>query len=202
MYKISISGKSNTGKNTLAQIINEQMQKHLPNSSNWKYKIMAFADPIKEMVELMFPNCNRDCLYGASELRNEIIPGAFKDGMALTYRRALIDIGTGLGRGYNDNIWLDNFDYRFNQVLKTSPNLILLSDLRYVNEYMFIKKKDFYQIRLYRNTENNPNPIAHVSETDLDRIPDSYFNCIIHNDQTIDHLVNEVVNKVIPNFIK
>src|SRR5208283_2965011 len=115
MYKIAISGKANTGKNTLANLLQDEtckrddkvyIAKHgIVGLKNFYAKTMAFADPIKEIVMVMFPNANKECLYGPSKGRAELIPGAFKNGEPVTYRQALFDIGTELGRGYNDKIW-------------------------------------------------------------------------------------------------
>src|SRR5271166_6519522 len=129
MYKIAICGRANTGKNTLAKLLEQELYDKInkdwqaklgsPSTQSWTTfhgKSLAFADPIKEIVSIMFPYANKECLYGPSQLRAESIPGAFKNGKPLTYRQALLDLGTEVGRSYNDKIWLENFDHRYERL--------------------------------------------------------------------------------------
>lgn len=190
MYKIAIMGKANTGKNTLAGLLIDELAK-----DSLSYKCMAFADPIKEIVMTMFPRADRNCLYGPSQLRTEIIPGAYKDDKPLTYRQALIDIGTEVGRKYNDKIWLDNFDHRFELL---SHDLVIVTDCRFRNEFDHLKEKGFFQIRLYRNT--GAPEIQHISETGQSLIKDEEFDYILLNNKSLDELKEEVKCQILPKI--
>jgi hypothetical protein len=163
MYKIAISGQANTGKNTLANLL----IKKLP--AVYMPKVLAFADPIKEMAQIMFPRVPHKFFFGSSKYRNKIIPNAFHNGEPLTVRQLLIDIGTKLGRGYNDTIWLDNFDIRM-QKATTGYNkecsLLIVADERFRNEYEHLKAKDFYQIRLYRKDAGQINSITETAQNE------------------------------------
>lgn len=209
MYKIAICGRANTGKNTLAKLLEQEIYeveraKHEANVyntefRNFSWKAMAWADPIKEIVTIMFPHANKECLYGPSQLRAEPIPGAFKNGKPLTYRQALIDIGTEVGRAYNDKIWLENFDHRFEQLLlKQKLDLVVVTDTRFRNEFEHLKKKDFFQIRLYRDT--GMAPIEHVSETNQSTIRDEEFDYVLFNNKSLDDLKEEVRTNIIPRL--
>lgn len=188
MYKIAIMGKANTGKNTLAGLLIDELAK-----DSLSYKCIAFADPIKEIVMTMFPRANRNCLYGPSQLRAEAIPGAFKDGKPLTYRQALIDIGTEVGRKYSDKIWLENFDHRFDLI---TNDLVIVTDCRFRNEFDHLKQKGFFQIRLYRET--GAPEIQHISETGQATIRDDEFDYVLFNTKTLDELREEVKSKIVP----
>lgn len=190
MYKIAIMGKANTGKNTLAGLLIDELAK-----DSLSYKCMAFADPIKEIVMTMFPRADRNCLYGPSQLRTEIIPGAYKDDKPLTYRQALIDIGTEVGRKYNDKIWLENFDHRFELL---SHDLVIVTDCRFRNEFDHLKEKGFFQIRLYRNT--GAPEIQHISETGQSLIKDEEFDYILLNNKSLDELKEEVKCQILPKI--
>lgn|SRR5574337_95257 len=210
MYKIAICGRANTGKNTLANILSQEAyakdNADVLARTCGKYDIgayatrfMAFADPIKEIVLTMFPHANRENLYGPSHLRAEIITGAFKNDKPLTYRQALLDIGTEVGRSYNDKIWLENFDYRYEQVLlKYRLDLLVVTDVRFRNEFDHLKKKGFFQIRLYRDT--GLPAIEHVSETNQNSIKDEEFDYILFNNKSLDDLKEEVRNSIIPRL--
>lgn len=208
MYKIAICGRANTGKNTLSRLLEQEIywlhnaEYHAKYGKDMSFssKSMAFADPIKEIVMTMFPHANKECLYGPSHLRAEPIPGAFKNNKSLTYRQALIDIGTEIGRAYNDKIWLENFDHRYEQTVlqKNPPNLIVVTDVRFRNEFDHLKQRGFFQIRLYRDT--GMAPIEHISETGQSSIKDEEFDYVLFNNKSLDDLKNEVQNNIVPRL--
>ncbi len=204
MYKIAISGKANTGKNTLANLLSLYCDQ-ASGLEDWNYRSMAFADPIKEIVMIMFPKSKKEHLYGPSKGRAEFIPGAFKNSEPLTYRQALFDIGTELGRGYNDKIWLENFDDRYEKVLydgsrpdRLNANIVIVTDVRFRNEFEHLKEKGFYQIRLYRET--GMPTINHISETNQTTIKDEEFDYVIHNNKSLKELELEVRENIIPQL--
>jgi hypothetical protein len=194
MYKIAITGKANTGKNTLSRMLIRQLRER--HGRYMSAKQLAFADPIKEMIRQMFPTLPKKYLYGSSKFRNEFIPGAFKNGQPLTIRQLLIDLGTEVGRNYMPTVWLDNFDYRFDQW--EYRKIIVVTDVRFRNEFEHLRKKGFYQIRLYRNTGAPTS--THVSETNQDSITDQEFDYVLHNDFTLKELKKEVVANIIPQL--
>lgn len=198
MYKVAISGLANTGKNTLSKMIVKQLRQQIKISQNrhlYSVKYMAFADPIKKMVQIMFPNLPKKFLYGSSKYRNEIIPEAFKGGKPLTVRQLLCDLGTSVGRGYQDAIWLNNFDARFETEAKWKQ-VVVVTDTRFRNEFEHLKKNGFYQVRLYRETDEPK--VAHVSETNQSEIKDDEFDYVIHNDKGLADLKMDVKHNVIP----
>jgi GTPase SAR1 family protein len=203
MYKIAIMGQANTGKNTLSRIIVRQLRNtnyHHKNVGQRRWltaKQLAFADPIKKMIQDMFPKIPKKHLFGSSKFRSEVIPGAFKDGVPLTIRQLLIDLGTEVGRKYKPDVWLDNFDYRFEQWKYRS--IVIVTDVRFRNEFEHLRKKGFYMIRLYRNT-GQPT-IQHISETEQQEIKDEEFDYVIHNDRSLKELKLEVAKNIIPNLI-
>jgi len=185
MYKIAITGKANSGKNTVSRLLFKELK-----LTTAKY--LAFADPIKEMIQTAYPELPREWLYGSSELRKNVIPGAFKNGVPLTVRQLLIDIGN-FGRAYKHDIWLRNFDIRLNTALKLKkkdkPQAIIVTDCRLRNEFDHLKSLGFYQIRLLRN---NHAKINDISETNQDDIDDSEFNSVLYNNGTLEELENRV----------
>jgi hypothetical protein len=193
MYKIAIMGKANSGKNTLGKMIVRNIRREHNIYSPTKY--LAFADPIKEMIRQMFPSLPRKFLYGSSKYRNEIIPGAFRNGVPLTVRQLLIDLGTGVGREYKPTVWLDNFDYRFSEA---HCKIIVVPDVRFRNEFEHLRKKGFYLIRLYRDT-GQPE-IQHISETGQENIRDEEFDYVLSNNSTLHNLRIEVSQQITPQL--
>ncbi|HWZ21745.1 MAG TPA: hypothetical protein VNW06_03780 [Cytophagaceae bacterium] len=190
MFKIALSGKAKTGKDTAAKLIRKVLRK---KASVRNVSMVAFAEPIKSMVMFMFPKLDKKLVFGPSELRSKIIPGAFdKDGQPLTVRRALLDIGTMLGRSYKDDVWLDCFDSRFDDLQYYEG--VIVTDVRFRNEFDHLKKKGFYLIRVKRNTGTT---INHSSEIDQEAIKDSEFDFVIDNNGTLKYLevqVNSLVS--------
>lgn len=194
MIKISITGKANSGKNTVAKLLHNIFVESLFDSKTIKH--MAFADPIKEMIHIAYPNIPRKWLYGSSKFRSEVIPGAFKNGIPLTIRQCLIDIGNDFGRANKSDIWLRNFDNRFAKYL--NKKVIIINDCRFRNEFDHLKSLGFYQIRLLRDSFTK---INNISETNQDEIKDNEFNIIINNNYTIVHLESEI-RKIVTGLTK
>ena len=195
MYCIAISGRANAGKDTLAHMIVKQMRTTIDKSLMVKY--VALADPIKKMAETMFPYMPKKCFYGPSKYRNEIIPGAFKNGEPLTVRQVLLDIGTEVGRGYKANVWLDVFDHTFE--MNKTRDIFIISDERFADECKHLRSKGFFQIRLYRPTDAPT--INHISETGQNLISDDEFDYVLHNDGTLKQLKAKIAEIIplIPN---
>lgn len=176
MFKILISGKANTGKDTLKNICID-----LLNIQN-NYTSLAFADPMKKIVCEMYPNIDRNWLYGPSELRNNIIVDALDSyGNPLTVRQLLLDLGK-FGRAYNSDVWVNAADTKINK-----SKHILIPDCRFINEFNYAKRNNFYLIRIKR--PDNKYKINDISESEMDLIDDSKFNSVILNDGPIENLV-------------
>lgn len=184
-YKIAISGKAKTGKNTVAALLADNIY----SEYNISAKIVAISDPMKHIISIMMPEANKECLYGPSELRSNIILDKYKDknGKPLTYRQALLDIGS-YGRSYDDNMWLNILNMDANNFKNNGAYLV--SDVRFLIEFNYLKNAGFYMVRVKRN---NISVINDPSETEQDKIPDSEFDYIINNNSTIEELSNEVV---------
>lgn len=185
--KIGISGKARTGKNTTAEMIVKHM-----NIPMEQCKIVALADPMKHIVKTMFPEASNECLFGPSELRSTIISEKYKDksGKALTHRQALIDLGA-FGRQYNDTIWLNCLVADANQ--SKDKIVYICSDVRFVNEFDFLKNAGFYMIRIKRPTYTK---IDDISETQQDNILDDDFHSVIDNEGLLDDLSNCIADIV------
>lgn len=189
MYKIAITGKANTGKNTISKLIAKDLPYIRP-------KYLAFADPIKEMIRIAYPEIPRKWLYGSSKYRTEVIPGAFYEGKPLTVRQLLINLGNDFGRANKPDIWLRNFDVRFKKQVDAKKGIVIVTDCRFRNEFDHLKSLGFFQIRLRRNEHTK---IDDISETNQDGIADSEFDAVIENNGTLKELAEKVKN-IIPKL--
>lgn len=196
MYKIALCGKANSGKNTAANLLLD----HLTEERNVSFcTTMAFADPIKEMIKIMFPHVKKKHLYGSSSFRNTLIKGAIdKQGNPLTIRQALIEVGTGMGRAMNNSIWLDVFDHRFANAQKRN-DAVVVTDVRFPNEFEHLRNQGFFLIKIIRDSGN---AINHATETTQDTIPLSDFHYVLKNDSSLDELQSKIVMELDPILMK
>lgn len=186
-------GKANTGKNTLGKMLVRQLRLHKNTYLSASY--IAFADPMKEMIRQMFPETPKKYLYGSSSFRKEIIPGTLdQNGAPLTIRQLLIDLGTR-GREYDPDVWVKSFDQRF--IMKPA-SIVVVTDVRFRNEFDYLRSKGFYMIRLYRNT-GQPE-IQHISETGQNAIIDEEFDYVLFNNHGLKDLKFEVSRRIIPQL--
>lgn len=184
--KIAISGKANSGKNTVATLLSHHLKYR--GTDLLDTQIFAFADPIKEMVMKMLPMTDRRTLWGPSELRMTKIPNS-----DLTYRQMLLDLGK-LGRSYDPNIWINATVHMANSFAVTGASLI--ADVRFKNEFQAMKSEEFFLIRVVRPNSIPTSTSDDVSEIDLDDIPDSVFNCVLVNDGSMAEL-QEKTKKIV-----
>ncbi len=187
MYRIAITGKANAGKNTVAKILAKSLIKE--DNLRGEAKFIAFADPMKEMAHIAFPEIPRKWLYGSSKYRSKIIPGAFKNGVPLTVRQLLLDLGNDIGRQYQADRWIRTFDHTFSRVNQKKCPMVIVTDVRFRNEFDYLRKLGFYQIRILRDDITK---IDNISETSQDGILDHEFDAIIDNNGTLKDLKKQI----------
>jgi len=190
MIKIAISGKANSGKDTLAKLCLDVLKDKYGLQFNGGMIKAAFADPIKEIIKIMFPRTKRNVLYGPSKNRSAIVEGAYKDGIPLTYRTLLQDLGTEVGRGYKESIWLDILDFKSEKAEKKNVSLFIIVDTRFRNEFDHVKKNGYITIRIKRDSQLQ---MTHASELEQELINDSEFDYVIDNNGTLDDLRKNVI---------
>lgn len=188
MFKVAICGKANSGKNTVAKLIRKSLYAEFVGKRTISCDYIAFADPIKQIARTMFPDLPEKYLTGSSKFRSELVPGAFKDGVPLTVRQLLIDIGTS-GRAYKESVWLDAFDAAYKKSNDKHKTMVIVTDVRFVNEFAHLKQKGFYNIRLLRDAHLK---IDHASETNQDGIKNDEFDFVLDNNGSLKSLKEEV----------
>jgi len=194
--KVAIVGKAGSGKDTVYKILSKNRYNQVILTGQVEMKKIAFADSVKEIAMKMYPFLKKNILFGPSKLRSTIIPNSFKDGQPLTVRQLLIDIGTKLGRSYNENIWIENLILKVNKLNKVQTNkMIVVTDVRFRNEFDALKNNNFFMIKLNRDDHTLINDI---SETQQDEIKDYEFNFILNNNGTLKELDKEIVNNLLP----
>lgn len=171
---VLISGKAESGKDTVAKIIE--------NKVNNKFAIITphIADKVKSIAKEDFG----------------------WDGIKDEKGRALLQlIGDG-GRQYNPNIWINHF-LEFLNNLKESNTLVLIPDVRYKNEVIkLVEWGNEKEIQVFRVRVERPNYTNKLtegqrknsSETDLDNC--GFWDFKVINDSTLENL-DKTVDKML-----
>lgn len=160
---IGIAGKAGSGKDTVGDIL----------SNGEVYK---FADPIKDIV------CGLLDIH-----RNKLEDRDFKETIHPLFnkspRELMQVIGTDLLRDQLDKgIWVKNMDCKYEN---SKGSLFVITDLRFKNEYDWIKEKGGIVIKVER-PDNNLKQTNHISENDLDR--DLEWDYVIENTGSLKEL--------------
>ena len=170
---IGISGKMGVGKDYFAK---HHLIPFIESSLKKRCLVVSFADMIKLNV-MVHNNITIDMMTG--DKTNEV-------------RTQLREEGQGKKQIYGDDIWIRYTKAIGDMYMARGFDHIIITDVRFKNEYDFIKSMDGIIIRIIapkrnekrlRKESNNIeqyNALAnHISETELDIIE---FNYIVNND--------------------
>lgn len=170
---IGLIGRTNSGKNTTAKFLQEQ----------YDFLHLSFAKALKDATAAIF-NFPRNLLEGDTNegrLWRELPDQYWSEKLNIqnfTPRLALQMIGSDVMRDhFNKDIWIYNLETK----LQTNQNIVV-SDIRYHNEYDLIKKYCGTIVKIIRPDEKY---LLHKSEQYIDEFP---FNYIIYNKSSIQDL--------------
>jgi cytidylate kinase len=123
-------------------------------------------------------------------------------------RKLLQQIGEKM-REIDKDIWIKK---TINDIHKNNDNYVIIDDLRFINELEYIKKHNFFIIRLniskdkqhshlittYPTTyQNHIDNLHNISEIDLDNLPHNNFDIIINTDNyTSLEILNLILEKL------
>lgn len=199
---IGVSGKKQTGKNTIGRIIQAiQMWHSLPidryfdsnaknveefciQSLDWKwdtnklskFRCVSFADTLKRMASILtgFPSVS---MWESSAVKDTYNPV-----YGVTNREILQILGQSLRDNLSPDVWVNALFTTY------SPNENwIITDVRMPNEAKAIKDRGGIIIRVNRNTEYRD---THISETALDDYTE--FDYIVDNNKDIKDLIAKI----------
>tara|TARA_B110000483_G_C17896609_1_gene427683 strand:+ start:381 stop:662 length:282 start_codon:yes stop_codon:yes gene_type:complete len=77
-------------------------------------------------------------------------------------------------------IWVKVFELWYLKKINDNPDLkVVISDLRFIHEYQYLKKMDSYFIRIKSEKYGSENFTEHIPEKELDFIEDTELNYVI-----------------------
>ena len=160
---IGIAGPAGAGKDTVADFL----------VSHYNFTKLAFAGPLKEMLAAGgFPEPVR-------ELKEAKI-----EGFDFTWRQAAQQLGTEFGRALDPDIWTKIIDRRID-VLAEQRKRVVISDVRFENEAVLIRKRGGYIIHMVNRRSDLGGAGGHASEAGVRSGPGDASMC---NDGTIEDL--------------
>lgn len=182
---IGLAGKKGSGKDTVADYLCEQ----------YGFVKYGFGDPIKEIGRIMF-DFNSEQLYGSEK---EIVDSNW----GITPREFFQKFGTEYGQfilpthfpnlfqDINERqFWVKRFWVWYSKELEKNPNLkVVVSDIRFMHEFNFIKEKEGYVLKIERDLTKKD---SHISENELDEISLGEYNCILYNNGSKEELFQKV----------
>lgn len=149
----------------------------------------AFADALREEVNYAVEErFRRGCVDRQAAMRLvcawagvEYDPNAVVDGTYLYGKqRALLQWwGTEYRRTQDDNYWVKRMKDR---IERDAPEVAIISDLRFPNEFEFIQRNGGYCVRVDRPGFEIGDGKHHISEVGLDTLSDDQWDHIIVND--------------------
>lgn len=173
---IGLTGLAGTGKDTVRQIL----------ESEHGYHGLAFADPIRAMVQALFERSGIDLAYMTDRARKEVsIPE-----LGASYRQLVQTLGTEWGRGIRSDFWVSSAKAYITSMTSKHAQFVL-SDVRFLNEADMITRMGGQIWRVQRDSAEPVRP--HISEQTVALI---HAPIMIHNNGSIDDLrttVNDVL---------
>ncbi len=143
MVLIGLIGNKYSGKSTTANYLKQQ----------YNFEEHAFATHLKNIIKTAF------------HIDDEYLYGNKKEDIIHEYNKTARQIMQITGDMYKTNFGSDFFVNQIEYILQNSDNMnIVISDIRFLNEYNLIKKYGGYMIRI--NRDSNINSDTHSSETE------------------------------------
>lgn len=175
---IALCGAKGSGKDTVAKKIDE-LYTHVS-----RVQTVAFADPIKKMIQHVFdldPNSEEQYDKFKRTRVNYDLPGHMTH--SVSGRHVVREVGM-LMRSYDENQFVKYVDDQIN----ANPGYIwVVTDLRFDNEYNYLRDKGAYIVKV---TRSGTHADGHITERGFD---DSLCDAVMNNDVSIHELGARVI---------
>ena len=132
-------------------------------------RLYSFADKLKRLsIDLL--GLKEEWVFGTDKQKNtktHLKWERFSDTKtgAMTAREVLQHVGTDIFRSMHENVWIDSC---FRQIEGDSPELALISDVRFKNEIEGVQELGGFVIGLTRGSAKRKKKDNHSSETEIE----------------------------------
>tara|TARA_R110002020_G_scaffold37499_4_gene113268 strand:+ start:3534 stop:4286 length:753 start_codon:yes stop_codon:yes gene_type:complete len=157
-------------------------------------RIYAFARKLKEFSIDLF-NLDPRLVFGSDKDKNtktellwKDMPTDTKKKGKMSIREVLQYVGTDLFRKMSSNIWVDNC---LHQIVHDSPEIALISDVRFENEVTAIQKAGGYVVGLTRHSISDD---THDSEVGVEKCLELCDAIIDNEELTIPEQNEQIYN--------
>jgi hypothetical protein len=182
---IGLVGKKNSGKTTVTEYL----------QSKYRFEEVVFADPLKQVVEIIF-GFDYDMLLGNTP-EKRVLRNTLRDPIwNMTPVQAMQQLGTEVFRdNFDKETWVKIAGRKVDNFLSQGKSVVV-SDVRFGNEIEFIRQKGGQIIVLYENAQDTKilteeelerikgTPEGHASETSFQAHIDYNKDILIRNEKT------------------
>jgi hypothetical protein len=168
---IALTGPKGSGKDTVGQLIKQMYPQYNPET-------VAFADPVKSAIKHIF-NLGDESVYSYDRLKRATLKLKDEDDFyTIEGRRLVREIGM-LMRSYDEKQFTR---YVLDTINKEPDRLWIVTDLRFDNEYLFLKQIGAKVVKIIRPSYNYD---GHITERAFD---DHLVDCKLMNDGDLNYL--------------
>ena len=184
MVLIGIMGKKGSGKDTVSDYLVE----------NYQFHKLAFADPIKQVAQIMFD-------FTEQQLNGELKETIDKR-WGISPREVFQKLGTEfgqfdlpkyfpiLGEKVNRNFWVERLKIEYGKLPDNSN--VIVSDVRFNHEIEAIKKMGGKIIYIERNERIWEKQDGHLSEKEMESLDGNLFDRIVNNNHSKTQLYDNI----------
>lgn len=162
---IGIYGKARSGKTTARKYL-----------ERYRCSVMSFADPLKNAIREIF-----------GIPLNEL----YTDHKTDRTRWILQFFGTDCCREIEPDIWVRKTNEKIQELQDNGETLVVIDDVRFINEAnMLLNNWNATLVKLVgpEDTETLEAHKQHISETQMDSLPDSFYSAVYRNTGTLEEL--------------
>ena len=179
---IMINGKKRSGKNHIADLLKADLE-----SSGKKVKLVAFADPIKNIIAVSLGITVQELDEMKNNDKHIILEQKIGIKKQCTMRDLIQRFGTdAMQNEFGSKVWYKLTQQKVQEELKNGADVVIITDFRFAHEYF----TGSLAVKVY--DDNLISDDAHSSENSLDEFQ---FDVMINNTAHPDHDVNIEVIK-------
>lgn len=211
---VAFAGKAGSGKNTSADILaknfnNVQMVSFAEPIKRMLQLMYDISDEVlfgeSNLRDTVYPKYRKDASFwdiveylqtfdsynfeSSEQFAKDFRELAYSD-EKLSVRNLLRIAGQGMREKHGNDFWINLFLNKTIEHLKNNSDIVIVTDVRHRNEVLAVKQLGGINVKIKKT--NQVNKSNHISETELDTIPDYWFDYMLVNDTSKNALENKI----------